>query len=623
MNQKKDAQQLLSIVSLSFKDKNIELDYQNYYSQKIAGHVRIAMVISLGLYIVFAFLDVLLFPNLIKTFHEIRFYIVVPFVSLVIAYTFHSSSYKYLQLLTSISVLVAAFGIIAMSYIGGRDVNTLYYVGLMLVFIFNYDFLKLRFIAASIVGGLIIVGYIVNALLINIDPSIFTASLFFLVSANIMGMVSAYFYESLNRQHFYSQLILEKEKQNTVEINLHLEDTVNLRTANLEKANLELTVAKEKAEESERLKSVFLATMSHELRTPLNAIIGFSQFIESEDNDPAENREHAQIINASGLHLLGMIENLLDITLIESGQIKVRLSEFLLIELLADVNNIISQEQIKLEKQLISLSFDPTEIKSDFKIKGDRNKIKQVLINLLKNALKYTELGEIKYWCEEILENGHSYLKFYVSDTGIGILEEKKEIIFDVFRQADDTHARKYGGVGIGLTIARNLVNIMGGEIGVDSIEGKGSTFYFTIADYLINNTPNLAIEDKKLRLLQHLNKKILVVEDDLPSYSLLEVVLKKWGFDITWAQNGQIALNILAENQKFDLILMDMNMPIMNGFEATIQIKKLYPKNIIIAQTAYAVSGDKEKALLAGCDDYISKPISVKLLETIISRFI
>lgn len=623
MKSKDNFIKLLNTTSLSFKDKQIEREFLTYYSNNIIGHTRLAMGISIGIYAAFAFLDVFLYPDFKAIFHEIRFFIVMPIILLVILYTFHPSAIKYLQLITSISSFVGSYGILAMLYIGGHEVSYLYYVGLMLVFIFNYDFLKLRFINASIVGNLTLVGYLIIALLIGSSISLLVASMFFLIAANIMGMVSAYFYEHLSRKYFYSNLLLEKEKEKTIEMNLNLEAQVNERTSKLEKANKELYESKILAEESERLKSVFLATMSHELRTPLNAIIGFSDFITSGENDAAENTEFAQLINKSGQHLLSLVESLFDITMIDSGQVKLNMDEFKLQELLADVASIMQQEKAKLGKSAIDLKMIEGNINPDFTIFTDGNKIKQGLINLLKNALKFTETGEVVFWCDEITIHDKSYLKFYVRDTGIGIPADKLHLIFDVFRQVDDSHSRRYGGVGIGLSVVRKLVYMLDGEVGVDSLVGEGSTFSFTIGNYARLEMPTKNSTVKIPDISKYTNKKILVVEDDDSSFQLLQVLLKKMGFDVVWAQNGAIALNILEEDQKFTLILMDLNMPVLNGYDTTARIKRMYPEQIIIAQTAYAVSGDREKALAAGCNAYITKPISANRLQELIGSFI
>lgn len=624
MSTNQSFRRLLYPLSLSFRDKKIEEDYADYYRKKIVGNVRIAMVISIGLYSVFSVLDVYLFPEFKTVFLHIRIYFVVPFMIIVLVYSYYSSVYKYLQPIIAITSLVAAYGIIAMSYIGGKDINVLYYVGLMLIFIFSYDFLKLRFTLASSVGALVLIGHFFVSLLIDVEPSILATSLFFLVSANIMGMVSCYFYESLSRQFYFSQLTLEKEKRKTEEINLNLEAQVLERTSSLEKTNKELFEAKVLAEDSEYMKSVFLATMSHELRTPLNAIIGFSDIINSEENDEQENKEYAQIINKSGTHLLSLVESLFDITLIDSGQVKLSMSEYSLFDILADVNKIMLKEREILGKDDVDLKFHTGNIKTDIRIYTDGSKIKQVLINLLKNAIKFTESGSIEFWCEEIEVQNKSLLKFYVQDTGIGIPKEKIDLVFDVFRQVDDTHSRKHGGVGIGLTVVRKLVNMLDGEVGVDSDEDKGSLFYFTIGNFVKKEDESKLSKDiKNLAVLEPLDAEILIVEDDDASYYLLEFLLQKREAKIKWAKNGEMALEMLEKFKRFDLILMDINLPFLSGYDASIRIKELYPDQIIIAQTAYAVAGDKEKALASGCDAYITKPISEQKLNKIISEFI
>lgn len=615
---------ILNAFSLSFRDNDLEQKFLSYYQKYVVGHIRLAMIISIGLYIGFAFLDIFLFPEYKTVFHQIRFFIVIPAIVLGVAYTFVSPSLKYLQPVTSLAVIVGGYGIIAMLYIGGEKVSVLYYVGLMLVMIFNYDFLKLRFVTASFVGGLIVIGYALVSIKTELRLEVLTTSLFFMLSVNIMGMASAYYFEFLSRKYFYSSLLLAKEKEKTAANNLYLEEQVLERTSTLELANKELFEAKNLAEDSERMKSVFLATMSHELRTPLNAIIGFSDIIHSGENEEEENISYAEIINRSGQHLLSLVESLFDITLIDSGQVKLNMGEFNLQELLANVNSIIHQERTKLGKDTVELKAECNTFKSEFIIKTDEDKIKQILINLLKNALKFTETGEIRFWCDEVTVLNKSYLKFFVKDTGIGIPSEKIDLIFDVFRQVDDTHSRKYGGVGIGLTVVRKLVTMLDGDVGVDSVEGEGSTFYFTIGNYIkVEKSPHLEVLPDSLEDYESIDAEILIVEDDEASYYLLEFLLEKRGAKIMWARNGEIALNIVKEHETFDLIMMDINMPFLSGYDTAMQIKELYPNQTIIAQTAYAVAGDKEKALEAGCDAYITKPISAQKLNNIITEFI
>ncbi|MBT3384059.1 MAG: response regulator [Prolixibacteraceae bacterium] len=624
MKSKKSFFKLLNPLSLSFRDKTYEHDFLKYYKSNTVGHIRIAMIISVGLFLIFAWLDAYLFPEFKSYFYQIRFYFVIPVILFGIVYTLFSSSLKYLQEVTSLFTFLAGCGILAMLHFGGPDVNILYYVGLILIFIFNYDFLKLRFVAASIVGLLLLIGYILIAKEINTTPQVLIASLFFLVSANIMGMVSAYFYEYINRKYYYSNYLLGLEKKKTVEINLNLEDQVKERTSKLEKINKDLVVAKEAAEESDRLKSVFLATMSHELRTPLNAIIGFSELIQSSRDEIEENLSFASTINNSGHHLLSLVEDLFDITLIDSGEIKLKKSEFNLLYLLKNIEEIMLVERSKMGKEHIAFEFSPCLITSDCLVFTDENKLKQVLLNLLKNAFKFTVDGKISYGCSEEIKENKYYLKFFVRDTGIGIPKDKLDLIFNVFRQVDDADTRKFDGAGIGLSVAKKLVNILGGEIWVDSKLGEESVFYFTILNRRIekkSKVDNDSYEKKKDG--DEFVNTVLVVEDDEPSFYLIDILLKKWGLKTAWAKNGKDAIGLFKEKEGFDIILMDLNMPVFNGFETTKQIKQINPVQVVIAQTAYAVAGDKEKALAAGCDDYISKPINADKMKQIIYKYI
>lgn len=224
---------------------------------------------------------------------------------------------------------------------------------------------------------------------------------------------------------------------------------------------------------------------------------------------------------------------------------------------------------------------------------------------------------------EEINENKH-YIKFFVKDTGIGIPNEKLNFIFDVFRQVDDTDTRKFGGVGIGLSVAKKLANMLGGKIWVESKLGEGTTFYFTILDEQLEKKSQIGNEPfEKVKIGDRVEKTALVVDDDEPSFYLLEIILKKWSIKTIWAKSGEAALNLYKENDGFDIILMDLNMPVLNGFETTKQIKQINPAQIVIAQTAFAVAGDKEKALAAGCDDYISKPINAVKMKLLIHKYI
>lgn len=404
-----------------------------------------------------------------------------------------------------------------------------------------------------------------------------------------------------------------------------LDKKVKERTSELEQSEKELKIALIKATESDRLKMAFLATMSHELRTPLNAVIGLSDII-NENLQIDDIMSYNKIINSSGQNLLNIIEDILDITMIETGGTKVHKSIFSLRNLIKDVHVIVSQEQHLMGKSNIQLNQILSHDNNDVAINTDHAKLKQILINLLRNAFKFTDNGHIDYGYTMITENEKLMLKFYVTDTGIGIADDKHGFIFEVFRQVEDTHTRTRGGTGIGLSIAKQLTELLGGTIWFDSIEGEGSTFYFTIP-YEGYETVTKSIKNQnKLRpdiegALR--NKTVLIVEDIESSFHFLTVVLLKSRINTVWAKNGADAIKLCKENSIIDLVLMDISMPIMNGYEATAKIKKFRPHLPIIAQTAYAIEGDREKALAAGCDDYISKPINKDSLYQIIDKYL
>lgn len=384
-----------------------------------------------------------------------------------------------------------------------------------------------------------------------------------------------------------------------------------------------LILAKNKAEESDRIKSTFLATMSHELRTPLNAIIGFSDLMK-DDISKEEIDSFAMTIHKSGRHLLGLIEEIFDISLIEAGEIKLQFDEFEVNDLLNEIFAVISREQILLGKNSIKLRINIPANGNKVRISIDQKRFKQILVNLLKNALKFTKVGYIEYGFtfEHINDNG--FLKFYVKDTGIGIAKDKQQLIFDQFRQADDSLTRTYGGTGLGLSISKKLVEILGGEIWVESETDKGSTFYFTLpSDKLISVPANPVSAVSAVPEYDFSGKRLLLAEDDDPSFLLLKAMLRKTGIEILRAKNGIEAVSLSRSESDISLILMDINMPEMNGYEATKIIKAEKPSIPVIAQTAYSISGDKERTIESGCDDYISKPIKKQELFSLIQKYI
>jgi PAS domain S-box-containing protein len=379
------------------------------------------------------------------------------------------------------------------------------------------------------------------------------------------------------------------------------------------KAEMELIHAKNKAEESDRLKSAFLTNMSHELRTPLNAIIGFSGLMA--DAGPDQNTiSYSQIILKSGQHLLNLVEDIFDTTMIETGQTKVSLQNVNIAAILEEVKDIIHGERLQESKTDVDLILNLSGIVNITSIVTDSRKLKQVLLNLLRNALKFTDSGYIEYGFITSRKEEKNWLQFYVKDTGIGINSKDHETIFNMFRQVDDTHTRKFGGMGIGLSIAKKTVELLGGNIWVESEPGTGSTFYFTIPDQqdrkaeIINHDDKQYIMEKKYD-----GKTILIAEDEQSNFDFLKILLTRLNIKVLWAKDGMEAVRFCESDPSINLVLMDIKMPLLNGYEATKMIKSMRPTLPIIAQTAYAMLSDKMEADNAGCDGYLSKPIKIQ----------
>lgn len=381
------------------------------------------------------------------------------------------------------------------------------------------------------------------------------------------------------------------------------------------KIEKDLLEAKNKAEESDRMKSAFMANVSHELRTPLNAVIGFSNLCNDSMNIE-EILEFVQLINKSGNQLLEVIEDILNFTMIESGNIKKVEEEFLMDNFLCEAKKLAAKKQILENKERLNLKFTADERYSKILVRSDFQRLMQVVMNLIKNGLKFTNEGSVEFG---YFVDGEK-LKLYVKDTGVGIEKDKKDIIFDKFSQVDDSITRTFGGTGMGLAISKKIMDMLGGRIEVESEPNKGSTFTLMM-DCILSKEESMKIELTKVDTNQI--PTILVAEDELSNYRLIETILKRNKYKVIRAENGAEAIRICKEENNIDLVLMDMRMPEVDGMKATIEIKKFKPNLTIIAQTAYAMNGDKDKALEIGCDDYLSKPIKKELLLEKIKSFI
>lgn len=385
-----------------------------------------------------------------------------------------------------------------------------------------------------------------------------------------------------------------------------------------------LVVARKKAEESERLKSAFLATMSHELRTPLNAVLGFSEII-AESEDINEARELSAIINESGTRLLKLIENLFEISNMESGEVKVHHQRFSLSEFMDHMVEFATNERFMTGKNDIEVFSDyPQGGINDVYISTDKVKLKQILINIIKNALKFTQEGYIKITARVLA----GQLNVRVEDTGIGIPAEKQKVIFEAFRQVEDKDTRLYEGLGLGLTISRKLAEVLGGRIAVSSSEGSGSIFTINIplseSGEAGNGHEHEQLQKTLRKPADNEGKLVLVAEDDSSNAMLIREYLHSLGFEMLHANNGKQAVEIMnVRGNEIRFILMDIKMPFMNGLEATRFIKRDYPEVPVIAQTAFAMEGDRQNAIEAGCDSYIAKPLAMDTLKTVIADVI
>jgi PAS domain S-box-containing protein len=375
----------------------------------------------------------------------------------------------------------------------------------------------------------------------------------------------------------------------------------------------ELIRSKEKAEESDRLKTAFLTNMSHEIRTPMNGILGFAELLKEPNLSIEEQQEFIQTIQISGARMLNTLNDIIDLSKIEAGLIKVNIRETNINEKMDFTYCFFGP---KAESRGLKFFMHKGLPPEECIINTDNEKVYAVLTNLIKNALKFTYDGSIEFGYEK----KGQYLEFYVKDTGIGIPRNQQELIFDRFRQGNESFDRKYEGNGLGLSISKSYAEMLGGKIWVESEESYGSIFYFTIP-YNISekNSDSEIVADADFNFGQLRKLKILIVEDDEISYSLLRRILLNISGEVLHAVTGIQAIEACRNNPDLDLVLMDIRMPFMDGYEATRRIRQFNRDVIIIAQTAYADSADRERALNSGCNNYISKPNNATTLYELI----
>ncbi|WP_075591461.1 ATP-binding protein [Labilibacter marinus] len=375
-----------------------------------------------------------------------------------------------------------------------------------------------------------------------------------------------------------------------------------------------------KAEEADVLKNSFLSNMSHEIRTPMNAILGFSNLLSHKEISGPEKDEFVTLINLNVKNLLTIVEDLIDISKIDTGQLQIRNSPVCLHDILQDVYDNFSND-IKRRGQLnIKLYLKEGVADANTMILSDGDRLKQVLANLVGNGIKFTDRGFVEFGYELTDED---VLQFYVKDTGIGLPVGKEDRIFERFYKFSEGRQTLYGGTGIGLSLVKDLLDLMGGKIWIESEPSVGTTFFFTVPYHKVNNVDNPNKKRQESNIYNWEGKTFLIAEDEEDNFRYLEVALSISNASLIWARTGAEAVDIFNRINNIDLVLMDIKMPEMDGYAATKEIKKINSSVPVIAQTAYAMSEEREKSIVAGCDDYIAKPIGYEDLLCTINKFV
>lgn len=404
-----------------------------------------------------------------------------------------------------------------------------------------------------------------------------------------------------DRKRFEKELLLKNEE-------------IQQQNQEYRKLNDELQISIEKARESDRLKSAFMANMSHEIRTPLNAIMGFSDMLAKKELSSAKIKSYSKIIHNSGSHLLNLINDIIDISKIETGQMDLSFDPINLNELFSETHS--SFGPMASEKQLILRTDIPATLSH---IVSDRTKLQQILNNLIANAIKFTEFGEVVFGYR--IED--KILHVFVTDTGIGIAKKEIPLIFERFRQLEQKQGTKYPGTGLGLAIVKGLTELMKGKIQVSSVIGQGTEFHLEFPVELSEDkNRNSEISDPVTSSYNFRGKKLLLAEDEMLSRMLFTEIMQSTGIEIIEAKEGEEALSLFSE-QTPDIIILDLGLPRIDGIQVCREIRKKNTTIPVIACSAYAYSSDKENAKKAGCNDFISKPYQSEQLVSLIDSYL
>ena len=436
-----------------------------------------------------------------------------------------------------------------------------------------------------------------------LEPPFYRSFLFYLgmicLILILTFFVTYYFMGRIQRKRL-KLLVTERTKE--LHLKMIAQDQIQ---AELQKMNADLLTAKEQAESGDRLKTAFMNNISHEIRTPLNGILGFSQLMADPELTQDEKEQYYSVVKLNSDRLLNTVTDYMDISLIVSGNQEVRKNQFVVSDLLDEIHDRFRKSP---KAKKLDLIIQKPRLAHELLINTDRGLLSKVLCHLLDNAIKFTKQGSVTYGF--IVKGGH--LEFYVKDTGVGIHRDVQEKIFEKFMQENISDTRGYEGSGLGLSITHGILELLGGHIWLESVQGKGSAFFFTIPVGVLADDKSLDYRNSVQKTLKPL---ILIADDETSSSQFVQSILNKEGIDSFVVSDGKHAVEACHQNQMISMVLMDLKMPFMDGFEATKRIKSLCPDLIVIAVTAYALSGDEKRALDAGCDDYIAKPFEKEML--------
>ena len=457
----------LNPFTLKFRNGHSYLEnlYTRYYKKNIIRRTQLSLLIAIFFYASFSFLDLIFAPNLAGKFILIRLGIVVPLLSVCFFLTTRKTFEQFMQPILFSSVLISGGGILAMISIGGIEINSAYYVGIILVFIFTYTFFGIKFLWAVISTWLIVLSYEIISINMHLQFQMFISNNSFFISSLIFSMVAGYSIEYYRRSNFFSNYLLEQEKNKIIKDNVELEQRVKKRTK-------ELVKAKEEAEKANKLKSVFLAQMSHEIRTPINSMVSLAALLKEDlsGNLEEDHRLSLELINKSGNRIVRTVDLLLNLSELQAGTYKPIYKKFdlcseVISKLLLEYKNFATEKNLKLT----------TKVKTnDTNLTADIYTVTQIFAQLIDNSIKYTEVGEVSLI---ISRNRNNHLVVEVKDTGIGISEDYLPYLFEAFSQEEMGYTRKYDGNGIGLSLVKNYCELNNAKIKVKSKKNKGTSF--------------------------------------------------------------------------------------------------------------------------------------------------